>query len=546
VKLERLDEYLTTAVAVVIGVLVAYWAGLLLGSGRLGTIFLFLGAFIFSALILSLRSQVWMLVPICWQLLGALPDMPYSPMLRDVVVLATAFAIFVLVAFKVVRQRSQIQTLDLLLGAHLLYLLTVFLRNPVGGLILNSERIGGRPYLNTAIAMVAYWVMARSSLANGRTADWFLFSFIWVRYLHGFMSVLSNFSRSFAEFVFRFYTGIDVGAYLETNTYSASGEDTGRRGYLQQIGDPAVRYSIAKWSPLDLLNPFLGLMRPIWYLRSGILALGFIGVAMGGFRSAILALLALMMINVRLRHGWRGVIRLGLWQAGFLALIIIIHSAGIFRLPLSIQRALTFLPGRWDEVAVLEANTSGRWRYEMWRQMLTTDRYIDNKLLGDGFGFSMRQFTLMQALQRQGEAGQQETFMIVGQVHSGPVSAIRYVGYVGCAFFIMILCYMARHAWTLARRALGTPFETVALFIAVPIIFEPFNYVAIFGSYDFALPETIFAAGLLKMLRNTIDRHEALEVTEEETTEIVAPLRPQRKFARPPARPALARGAGPA
>lgn len=544
-KLERLDEYLTTAVAVIIGVLVAYWAGLLLGSGRLGTIFLFLGAFVFGALILSLRDQVWMLVPVCWQLIGGLPDMPFSPMLRDVVVLATALAIFILVAFKIVRQGAKIQTLDLLLGAHLLYLLSVFLRNPVGGLILNSERIGGRPYLNTSMAMVAYWVLARSSLASGRYADWFLFSYVWVRYLHGFMSVLANWSRAFAEFVFRFYTGIDVGAYVE-GSFSASGEDTGRRGYYQQIGDPAVRYAIAKWSPLALLNPFLGLMRPIWYLRSAILLLGFIGVSLGGFRSAIIGLVALMMVNVRLRHGWGGVFRLGLWLGGFLAFVIVVHSAGIYRLPLSIQRALTFLPGRWDEVAVLEAKTSSRWRYEMWREMLTSDRYIDNKLLGDGFGFSMRQFAMMQSLTRMGEAGQQETFMIVGQVHSGPVSAIRYVGYVGCTFFIIILFYMARHAWTLARRALGTPFETVALFIAVPIIFEPFNYIVIFGSYDYALPETIFAAGMLKMLRNTIERHEALQVIVEEAPDVVAPLRPQRRFARPPRRPALARGAEPA
>jgi hypothetical protein len=210
------------------------------------------------------------------------------------------------------------------------------------------------------------------------------------------------------------------------------------------------------------------------------------------------------------------------------------------------QRALTFLPGRWDDIATLEAKSSSRWRYEMWAEMLGSNRYIDNKWLGDGFGFTMRQFAQMQYLAKQGEAGQQETFMIVGQVHSGPVSAIRYVGYIGCAFFIYILIYMAWHAWTLARRALGTPFETVALFITVPVIMEPFGFVVIFGSYDYSLPEAIFAAGLLKMLRNTMDRYEALQVTQAEAPDIAAPLRPQRKFARPPARPALARGAEPA
>ena len=70
----------------------------------------------------------------------------------------------------------------------------------------------------------------------------------------------------------------------------------------------------------------------------------------------------------------------------------------------------------------------------MWKEVLISDKYIENKLLGDGFGFTRRQYATMQQLTQFGGSTEdvQENAMITGGVHSGPISAIRYVGVVVC------------------------------------------------------------------------------------------------------------------
>jgi hypothetical protein len=134
----------------------------------------------------------------------------------------------------------------------------------------------------------------------------------------------------------------------------------------------------------------------------------------------------------------------------------------------------------------------------------------------------------------------QESFMIIGQVHSGPISAIRYVGYVGGTYFVAMLIIFAYTGFQLCRRARGTPYFVLTLFLCLPIIVQPFNFIFIFGSYDYDLPEAILAAGILKMLRNTLDRHEALTAVVEESPETPTRLKTQRRFG-PVRRPELVR-----
>jgi hypothetical protein len=172
--------------------------------------------------------------------------------------------------------------------------------------------------------------------------------------------------------------------------------------------------------------------------------------------------------------------------------------------------------------------------------MLSSNKYIQNRWFGDGFGFSMRNYQLMMAAQaRGGEAGMQETFMIVGQVHSGPISAIRFVGYVGLLLHLGFIFAMAREAWRLCKATRGTFLQPLTFYVCIPIIWEPFNFVFIFGAYEFALPAALFGTGMLKMLRNTVDYHLSERATEPEA-ESSAPLRPQRRFAPSVHRPSLA------
>jgi hypothetical protein len=108
-----------------------------------------------------------------------------------------------------------------------------------------------------------------------------------------------------------------------------------------------------------------------------------------------------------------------------------------------------------------------------------------------------------------------ENFMITGAFHSGPLSTIKYIGIVGLALYYPLMCYMALVALRLCKRARGTKAFSFALFVGIPIIYEPFNFVVVFGGLDSNYSQLLFWAGLLNMtstyVENITSKREILE-----------------------------------
>jgi hypothetical protein len=98
-----------------------------------------------------------------------------------------------------------------------------------------------------------------------------------------------------------------------------------------------------------------------------------------------------------------------------------------------------------------------------------------------------------------------EQFMLTGTFHSGPLSAIKYIGSVGLALYFVLMFYMAVLAWRLCQSALGTKGITLALFVGMPIIYEPFNFIFIFGALDENYSTILFKAGLLSMAQRYVE-----------------------------------------
>ena len=95
--------------------------------------------------------------------------------------------------------------------------------------------------------------------------------------------------------------------------------------------------------------------------------------------------------------------------------------------------------------------------------------------------------------------------MLVGSFHSGPLSTIKYIGIVGLVLYYSLLCYMAYAAWRMCIRARNTKAFSLALFISIPIIYEPFNFLIIFGALENNYPQTLLWAGLLTMCNRYIN-----------------------------------------
>jgi len=498
-KLERLQEYVLPFVATLCGMGFAVYVGQLMGQGQTGKVMMMLGILFLGFLTMVMRQYIWLLLIVTWPWPGSMPILPASLSPRDVGIAAVFAAFLALKALKVARRRPQYELVDLVMIGLIAYMVTVFVRNPVGTLLTQSDRVGGRPYFNIAMSCAAYFVLARASFPVANGAKILIFSMLASNYALGLLNMLADLSPRFARFILGFYTGISVAEEMGATpvTSKAPDERIERLSYTGYLGSPTVLALVSFFRPLTLITPIY-----IW--RFLLLLLSLYLIMLSGFRSVMLAAAGYFAIATYLRAGWADVVRVGIM--GFFALALLLLGQGrIFDLPLSAQRSLTFLPGLWSQNAKDSAASSSEWRYEMWRVLLQGNKYVHSEWFGDGFGISKRDMQAIAFLQgRGGGAEAIETTLILGTVHSGPLSTIRFAGYVGLAIYMTLIILIARYAWRLARRAQGTPFFPLTLFVGLPLIYEPVNFVFIFGGFDSGFPATIYHLGMLKMVSNTV------------------------------------------
>jgi hypothetical protein len=492
VKLERLPEYVITTVATIIGIFLALYCGRLVGEGRTGTVFsLFLAGFA-VILVLTLRSRIYLLILILAPFYGQVPSLALPFSVRHLSVMFVAAACAALIALKVMRRKAHYGFMDLLLVGNIAYLATAFVRNPVGTMATGSDRVGGRPYFDVAIAFVAYLILARCTMTPKEARRLPLLVLLG-NVGQMFIEAITFFRPELAGVIGQFYSGVTLGA--ETSVQARAQEAPYRHGYFAGVTAVASALICAWFKPLTLINP-------LYFWRSLAFFSILLAIFFTGFRSALVGLAFYFGLSVFIRGGLLDVIRS--CSVGIILLLVLVTMQGnVIDLPPSVQRALSFLPGKWDQNVVSDSSNSLDWRVQMWKEMLFTDRYIKSKILGDGFGFSVREYQIQQALEVS-PVDLQDYYLITGSVHSGPISTIRYVGVIGLILYTWLMVIMCQLSFSLIRRARGTGFFEPVLFVTLPIIYAPFGYFIVFGAFEVALPHTILSVGMLKLFENAL------------------------------------------
>lgn len=499
-KLERLHESVLPSIALLSGLTLAIVAGNLAGSGKTGMVGALIGGIIAMSFFLMIRQRVWMLIPATWMLGGKISVLPLPFSVAHLGILFAFGTFLLLKAFKIIRLKPKLGLVEVWMFANLAYLVTVFLRNPVGVEALGADRVGGRPYFDIFIAFLGFWVLSRA-VASTRDAFFLPLLVIAGNFFHATINVIANHFPSTIGPLSRLYSGIAAAENLDALP-ALPGEGTDRQGHLAGLGSSIWLFACSRWRPATLLNP-------LFFGRFLIFLFAAYAVLLSGFRSFLFGMMLTFMIGTYFHRGMVETVKAGM--IGLVALTLLISLQGtIIDLPLSAQRALSFLPGNWDYAAKSEAKGSTEWRVEMWKAMLTGNKYIANKWLGDGFGFTRHQLQVMNAnALTRSSADQQENLMIGGGVHSGPISSIRYVGIVGLIIFVALLVLVLMRAFRLIHRAAGTPYYALALFIGIPAIYHPLSFLFIFGAFEGDLPHAIITIGMQKMLENSLDAYEA-------------------------------------
>ncbi len=530
-KLERLNEYLVSAVTILVGMGFALFAGNLIGQEQMGILSTILFFTTLGVVLLLMRLEVWVFIPMSWLLIGQTEVVPIPFSVRDITVMVVFGMYVILTALKQVRIKPAFGLLDTLALINVAYVVGAYVRNPVGLYAFNSDMVGGRPYFSVFIGVLAYLVLSRVVLtpqSANRAVGLTVLSAVVV-------AVLGVITRKFPETVpviAHFYSGIDKGAYdaLDVRITSASG----RFISLLPLGQVGLLALCARFRPLTLLLPFYG-----WRFLGFLVVIGVTFAS--GFRSLIVYEAAIFLVASYFWTGMRDAV--ALIALGLIGLGILTAGQGRgFNLPENAQRALSFLPGKWDPLVKAQAESSTEWRVIMWREALMTDKYIQNKVWGDGFGFSRNKLMSMMSIQtvNQTDENSRETAATAGDFHSGPVSTIRFVGYVGGVLYYTLLGVMFTRAWRMIRRSFSTPYVLLGLFVGVPLLIEPFYFTFVFGGYQDGLATTIFGVGMMKVVERALAVHE----TERDQAGPADELRQPGLQPHAPARPATLAGTG--
>jgi hypothetical protein len=470
----------------------------------------------------KLKTNIWVLMPIGYYLGGRLPWLPLPFSIRDLTVMAVIGAFVLFAATRVIPIKRKLNTLDYLIYVNLAYLVTVYVRNPAGFWAIQTDIVGGRPYFEISLAFGAYLVLSRVQISD-LLAKIFPMFFVIPAWGIGLLDAIGRISPQLGYVLNAFYTGIGPSSIVSGAVAGAQVGETRLTG-LQSAGMSGVLALCAKFNPITLISP-------LYPVRIGLFALALLAIFLSGFRSVFLFALVAFFLSSVLRKEIKN-----LWAAGgavvLLVVILISIQGSLLQLPLTMQRTLSWLPGNWDEAAVADAEGSSQWRFEMWEWAWNDDRILRDRVWGQGFGLTIEDMNLIANSLTAGQGGasmlggsDREDFMIMGSFHSGPLSTIKYIGGVGLAIYYPLMCYMAILAWKLCVRARGTQAFTLALFVGIPIIYEPFNFVIVFGGLDSNYSQLLFWAGLLNMTQRYVDRLKPVVPVKPEPAPVARPAR---------------------
>ena len=245
--------------------------------------------------------------------------------------------------------------------------------------MLGSEVYGGRKYLYIFGGILSYFALTAMRIPP-RRARLALALF----FFGGAASIIGELylvMPSGFNFLFWFFT---------PDSYSATGgiyqgeHVVTRFAYAGPFSTAVTSYMLAYYGIRGIF-----LARKPW--RWIVFVLASLAGLMGGFRSFVGALVMIFLIQFFLEGMHRTKLLPIFGMLGIAAMLLIIPLAP--SLPLTVQRALAFLPLPLDPRAEMDAKVSWDWRYEMWKELLPQiPRHL---LLGKGYGFSPGDYQFM-------------------------------------------------------------------------------------------------------------------------------------------------------
>jgi hypothetical protein len=378
---------------------------------------------------------------------------------------------------------------DLLLITGFMFIITAHaLHHRFGMRFLGSSVWGGRNYVNVYVGLAAFFILlsTKMDMKVWRKLPYFVLG---VTAFDLTIALITTVFPSSIYKIFPFYSAVSTSGIAEILT--GQPVETARVGGFGTFGFVLVLIVLAKISVRQIVAPGN-------FSRLFLLFVGGIAVLISSFRSSLIdVLLAFFAAAIRdLRWGVLAVLPL----VALLLFGLSFVNSEVVRLPKTMQRSLSFVPGEWDAEMARDASASNDFRQRLWT-VFTKEYFPAHPWFGRGFGFRSE---FGRASVYKNNPNWDREAVEVGNVHNGLLATIDAVGIVGALFFIAWNIRLLIQTFRVKSRAggpLGLPLRFVALYLAVSIFSYWFGAQSV-GSF---LPQEFVLAALFLRLHREIE-----------------------------------------
>lgn len=344
-------------------------------------------------------------------------------------------------------------------------LVTAKFTGGIGARVLGAETWGAKRYLGVFGAVVGYFAFTTQRIAPDR-AHRYLTAF----FLGGLTVMISDLTFMAGP---QFYILYVLFPSDYASMQAITSDTLMRLSGIAFACAWAFYYLIGRYGIEGIFN----LTKP-W--RIVLITICVIGSLLGGYRGLTI-LLGLVFIS---QFFVEGVFkkRIGPILIFTTMVALVTTIAMVDRLPLSVQRAFSFLPlENIDPAARMDALGTLDWRLKMWKTVVPEiPKYL---ILGKGYGFSGTDYYLTQEAVRRGLYSSYEDTLITGNYHNGILTLLIPFGIFGLGTF---LWFCGAALWALVRNfRYGNPelksLNTFLLsYFAARLVF----YLVLYGQFD--------------------------------------------------------------
>jgi hypothetical protein len=301
-------------------------------------------------------------------------------------------------------------------------LITARCRGGIGLQIFGGGSVGGKGYIILLSAIVGFFALTARRIPPERAL--FFVGLFFAGQATVAVSELSAIAGPSLSFVFLLFP--PSGGLVHETVNDPMG-----LGGMARLGSLAAACGAVLWIMLSRY----GIDQIFTWRRVGRLVVFFVMLfisMLGGFRSILLFFL----LTFAILFYYEGLLRRPLLPALLLVALlggtILIPFVG--RLPLTVQRTLSFLPLPIDPVAQASADASTEWRIRIWKNVLPQiPTYL---LLGKGYAINAADLAMATNASLEGGTFGTE---IAGDYHNGPLSLIIPLGIFGVIAFVWFL-----------------------------------------------------------------------------------------------------------